>query len=137
MPIWKKEHYRKATPAGSTASAALEPSAHAHAHDHAHPEPLELEFPSLTAARAAGYELVDVREQWERDADPPGLRITRHLPLSEYMNGRSRLDDLNDGGRYLIVCAHGVRSLALTEELRAHGHAAVYSLRGGLAALRA
>ena len=53
------------------------------------------------------------------------------------MNGRWRLDDLNDGGRYLIVCAHGVRSLAVTEELRARGHAAVYSLRGGLAALRA
>ena len=137
LPIWKKEHYPEGDSGWVNCERCAQPSAHAHAHDHAHPEPLELEFSSLTAARAAGYELVDVREQWERDADPPGLRITRHLPLSEYMNGRSRLDDLNDGGRYLIVCAHGVRSLALTEELRAHGHAAVYSLRGGLAALRA
>ncbi len=137
LPIWKKEHYPEGDSGWVNCERCAQPSAHAHAHDHAHPEPLELEFPSLAAARAAGYELVDVREQWERDADPPGLRITRHLPLSEYMNGRSRLDDLNDGGRYLIVCAHGVRSLALTEELRAHGHAAVYSLRGGLAALRA
>ena len=137
VPIWKKEHYPDGDSGWVNCERCAQPSAHAHAHDHAHPEPLELEFASLAAARAAGYELVDVREQWERDADPPGLRIARHLPLSEYVNGRSRLDDLNDGGRYLIVCAHGVRSLALTEELRAHGHAAVYSLRGGLAALRA
>ena len=134
VPIWKKEHYPEGDSGWVNCERCAQPSARPHAHDHAHPEPLELEFPSLTAARAAGYELVDVREQWERDADPPGLRITRHLPLSEYMNGRSRLED---EGRYLIVCAHGVRSLALTEELRAHGHAAVYSLRGGLAGLRA
>jgi molybdopterin synthase catalytic subunit len=138
LPIWKKEHYPEGDSGWVNCERCAQAATHAHAsHEHARPEPLELEFPSLTAARAAGYQLVDVREQWERDADPPGLRIARHLPLSEYMNGRSRLDDLNDGGRYLIVCAHGVRSLALTEELRAHGHAAVYSLRGGLAALRA
>jgi rhodanese-related sulfurtransferase len=139
LPIWKKEHYPEGDSGWVNCERCAQPATHAHAHlhEHARPEPLELEFPSLTAARAAGYELVDVREQWERDADPPGLRITRHLPLSEYMNGRSRLDDPNDGARYLIVCAHGVRSLALTEELRAHGHATVYSLRGGLAALRA
>ena len=137
LPIWKKEHYPEGDSGWVNCERCAQPSAHAHGHDDVHPEPLELEFSSLTAARAAGYELVDVREQWERDADPPDLRITRHLPLSEYMNGRSRLDDLNDGGRYLIVCAHGVRSLALTEQLRAQGHAAVYSLRGGLAALRA
>jgi molybdopterin synthase catalytic subunit len=136
LPIWKKEHY----PGGDSGWVNCErcaqpaPQAHGHRHEHARPEPLELEFPSLTAARAAGYELIDVREQWERDADPPELRIARHLPLSEYVHSPSRLDE---GGRYLIVCAHGVRSLALTEELRAHGHPAVYSLRGGLAALRA
>ena len=73
-----------------------------------------------------------MRERWERDADPPGLSPGWHLPLSEYAAGRS---DVPAGGPYLIVCAHGVRSLALTEELRAHGHSAVYSLRGGLAAL--
>jgi rhodanese-related sulfurtransferase len=39
-------------------------------------------------------------------------------------------------GRYLIICAHGVRSLSLTEHLRAEGQVEVYSLRGGLAALR-
>jgi rhodanese-related sulfurtransferase len=40
-------------------------------------------------------------------------------------------------GRYLIVCAHGVRSLALAGHLRALGYPAVYSLAGGLAAVSA
>ena len=136
LPIWKKEHYQngdsgwvnceRCTPDTSTD--------HAHTHEAHRAEPLELEFASLSAARAAGYELVDVREQWERDADPADLRHLRHLPLSEYASGRS---DLPAGGPYLIVCAHGVRSLALTEELRARGFSAVYSMRGGLAGLRA
>jgi len=138
LPIWKKEHYVDGDSGWVNCERCAPPAqgahAHAYGHEHAHSEPLELEFPSLTAARAAGYELIDVREQWERDADPPELRIARHLPLSEYAHGRSRLDE---NGRYLIVCAHGVRSLALTEELRADGHPAVYSLHGGLAALRA
>ena len=38
-------------------------------------------------------------------------------------------------GRYLLVCAHGVRSLALAEHLRSLGYPAVYSLVGGLAAV--
>jgi molybdopterin synthase catalytic subunit/rhodanese-related sulfurtransferase len=138
VPIWKKEHYPEGDSGWVNCERCAEPAGHAHAPAHgqsqAHAEPLELEFTSLTAARAAGYELVDVREQWERDTDPPDVKIARHLPLSKYMHGRSPLDE---DGRYLIVCAHGVRSLALTEELRADGYPAVYSLRGGLAALRA
>jgi rhodanese-related sulfurtransferase len=35
-----------------------------------------------------------------------------------------------------VICAHGVRSLSLTEQLRSLGQSEVYSLRGGLAALR-
>jgi rhodanese-related sulfurtransferase len=34
----------------------------------------------------------------------------------------------------LLVCAHGVRSRAAAEFLRARGHADVWSLEGGLAA---
>jgi rhodanese-related sulfurtransferase len=49
------------------------------------------------------------------------------------MQGRARFPA---DGRYLVVCAHGVRSLSLTEHLRAQGQAEVYSLKGGLAALR-
>jgi len=96
--------------------------------------PLELEFETLADARARGLELVDVREAWERDEDSPGSRIEHHLPLSEFMQGRVQWPG---AGRYLIVCAHGVRSLALAERLRELGYDEVYSLRGGLAGITA
>ncbi len=95
--------------------------------------PLELEFRTLEDARASGFELIDIREVWDRHSDAPGVQIPAHVPLSDLVNGRT---DFPAGGRYLIVCAHGVRSLALTEHLRARGRADVYSMRGGLAALR-
>jgi sulfur-carrier protein adenylyltransferase/sulfurtransferase len=97
------------------------------------PAPLELEFETLADAFESGLELVDIRETWERMHDPPGLQIPTHLPLSALVNGYLQFPT---EGRYLIVCAHGVRSLSVTEQLRAQGLAEAYSLRGGLAALR-
>ena len=94
--------------------------------------PLEVEFASLDEARGAGFELVDVREAWELARDPPGLDTGLHLPLSELLAGRASFPA---EGRRLIVCAHGVRSLSLTEHLREHGRAEVYSMRGGIAAV--
>jgi rhodanese-related sulfurtransferase len=58
-----------------------------------------------------------------------------HLPLSLLLDGRAPPPP--QGPRYLIVCAHGVRSLGLTGHLRSMGYREVYSLRGGLAALSA
>jgi adenylyltransferase/sulfurtransferase len=97
-------------------------------------EPVEVEFASLEDARSAGFELVDVRESWERQFDRPGTRIELHLPMSELLDGRAAFPA---EGRHLIVCAHGVRSLALAEHLREQGRTGVYSMRGGLAALMA
>jgi rhodanese-related sulfurtransferase len=111
--------------------------------DHDHPgvpvqagttsAPLELEFTTLAEAFESGLELVDIRETWERMHDPPGLQIPTHLPLSALVNGYVQFPT---EGRYLIVCAHGVRSLSVAEQLREQGLDAVFSLRGGLAALR-
>jgi adenylyltransferase/sulfurtransferase len=109
--------------------------------DHDHPgaiagpppsAPLELEFATLAEAFESGLELVDIRETWERMHDPPGLQIATHLPLSALVNSQLQFPT---EGRYLVICAHGVRSLSVTEQLRAQGMAEVYSLRGGLAAL--
>jgi rhodanese-related sulfurtransferase len=75
---------------------------------------------------------VDIRETWERAYDAPDDQIELHVPLSGIVDGAAALPA---GGRYLIVCAHGVRSLALTEHLRSQGYGEVYSLAGGLAAL--
>ena len=95
--------------------------------------PMELRFETLAEAFESGLELVDIRETWERMHDPPGLQIPTHLPLSALVNGYV---EFPTEGRYLIVCAHGVRSLSVTEQLRAQGLTEVYSLQGGLAALR-
>jgi molybdopterin/thiamine biosynthesis adenylyltransferase/molybdopterin synthase catalytic subunit/rhodanese-related sulfurtransferase len=97
-------------------------------------ESLEVEFASLEEAREAGFEPVDVRESWERELDPPDERIRLHLPLSELLDGRLHFPA---AGRHLIVCEHGVRSLALAERLREQGRADVYSMRGGMAGLKA
>jgi adenylyltransferase/sulfurtransferase len=94
-------------------------------------EGLELEYPDLAAARRSGLTLVDIREAWERMSDEPSESIEWHLPLSAFLNGEAALPD----GRYLLVCAHGVRSLALAEQLRERGYRDVFSLAGGLAAL--
>ena len=96
------------------------------------PAALEIEFPTLDAALASGLTLVDIREAWERAMDEPQRQIEWHLPLSALMRGSTALPP---DGRYLIVCAHGVRSLALAEHLRSLGYPEVYSLIGGLAAL--
>jgi sulfur-carrier protein adenylyltransferase/sulfurtransferase len=93
---------------------------------------LELQFANLDEARAAGFELVDVREAWELGEDPPGLDTGLHLPLSELLSGRTSFPA---HGRHLVLCAHGVRSLSLTEHLREQGRTEVYSMRGGIAAL--
>jgi adenylyltransferase/sulfurtransferase len=103
----------------------------AHAID---PAALELEYPTLTAASASGLTLVDIREPWERARDDQPGPIEWHLPLSALLQGSTALPP---EGRYLIVCAHGVRSLALAGHLRSLGYPAVYSLAGGLAAVGA
>jgi adenylyltransferase/sulfurtransferase len=96
------------------------------------PAVLELEYASLAAAHASGLTLVDIREPWERAMDDPSGQIEWHVPLSAILQGSAALPP---EGRYLIVCAHGVRSLALAEHLRSLGYPEVYSLVGGLAAV--
>jgi len=95
---------------------------------------MELDFATLGAARESGMMLIDIREGWERDEDEPGMRIDVHVPLSQLLDGRVGLPPAE---RYLIVCAHGVRSLALAEYLRRQGIRSAYSLRGGLANITA
>ena len=92
---------------------------------------LEREYPDLRSASASGLTLVDIREPWERASDDPAQQIPLHVPLSAFVNGAAALPE----GRYLLVCAHGVRSHALAGHLRSQGQREVYSLAGGLAGL--
>jgi rhodanese-related sulfurtransferase len=84
----------------------------------------------LTAAAAAGYRIVDIREPMECEFEPMPVTGHESVPLGRLLDGALEVD----GDRpCLLVCAHGVRSRAAAEFLRARGHANVWSLRGGLA----
>lgn len=79
----------------------------------------------ITPQSVEGYTLVDVREADELIAQP--LQGAVHVPMSRFDVTR-----IPSGGRILVVCAHGVRSLVATEYLRANGFDEVYSLAGGI-----
>jgi adenylyltransferase/sulfurtransferase len=91
---------------------------------------LEIELPSLAAAAAARFELVDVRTPEEFSVHPTP---SRHVPLAQLLADSGILDP---GARYLLLCASGKRSLAAARELRRRGFDA-HSLAGGLQALEA
>ena len=94
-------------------------------------EPAEFEFESLGEAIRAGFQIVDIREPEELEQIPTPSPDARHVPMAELLHGHS----FTPSGKCLLVCASGRRSLAATQELRARGMAAVYSLRGGIKAL--
>jgi sulfur-carrier protein adenylyltransferase/sulfurtransferase len=94
------------------------------------PEGVDLALP-LAAAVAAGYRIVDIREPLECAFEPLPVTGQETLPLGRLLDGALEVEA---GRPILLVCAHGVRSRAAAEFLRARGHRDVWSLAGGLAA---
>ncbi|MBV6417810.1 MAG: hypothetical protein CMLOHMNK_02575 [Steroidobacteraceae bacterium] len=92
---------------------------------------IDLAFESLATAEAAGYTIVDIREPAECARAPLEACRAQLLPLGRLLGGEA----LAPGDRHLLVCAHGVRSHAAAEMLRARGLRGVYSLTGGATAL--
>jgi len=92
------------------------------------PEGVDLELPLADALRA-GYRIVDIREPMECRFEPLPV-AGEALPLGRLLDGGLQPEA---GRPVLLVCAHGVRSRAAAEFLRARGHADVWSLEGGLA----
>jgi adenylyltransferase/sulfurtransferase len=88
---------------------------------------------SLAAAALEGYRIIDIREPSECAMAPLPIPGQQALPLAQLLEGGFEPEP---GSRYLLVCAHGVRSRAAAEMLRGQGRDNVYSLRGGLAAGR-
>jgi adenylyltransferase/sulfurtransferase len=93
-------------------------------------EDVDVEMP-LSAAAAAGYRIVDIREPLECEFEPMPVAGAESLPLGRLLDGELKLQPERP---CLLVCAHGVRSRAAAEFLRARGHGNVWSLAGGLAA---
>jgi sulfur-carrier protein adenylyltransferase/sulfurtransferase len=80
---------------------------------------------SLAAAAERGFEVIDIRTA-EEVAERPAA--ARHIPMQQLL---ANPDLLPRGGRLLLVCATGKRSLATAQALRKRG-LAVHSLAGGL-----
>jgi adenylyltransferase/sulfurtransferase len=89
---------------------------------------IEIALPSLAAAAAQRFEVIDIRTAEEVVARPAKLR---HIAMPILL---ANPELLSRAGRYVLVCASGKRSLATARELRKHG-LAVHSLAGGLQAL--
>lgn len=78
--------------------------------------------------QAAPLILLDCREPEEYQFCH--LPESLHIPMNQIPG---RLDDLDPEQDLVVICHHGVRSLAVTRWLReAAGYARVWSLRGGI-----
>ncbi|HUI59901.1 MAG TPA: ThiF family adenylyltransferase, partial [Steroidobacteraceae bacterium] len=96
------------------------------------PDDAEVSFASLEEARAAGFEIIDIREPRECAEIPTPGAQARHIPMARLLHGKPAFVP---AGRSLLVCASGRRSLAAAQELRSRGQTEVYSLKGGIAGL--
>ncbi len=90
---------------------------------------LEVALP-LAEAAALGFRIIDIRNPEECASAPLSFGAFDAIPLPSLLDNAAALDP---GLRYLLVCAHGIRSRAAAELLRAGGRGNVWSLRGGLA----
>jgi adenylyltransferase/sulfurtransferase len=95
-------------------------------------EAIDLVFDRLDDAVAAGFRLVDVRNAEEWASDPMPVVAALQVPSAQVMEWADEFAD----GRYLLVCASGRRSGHAARLLRDEGMQNVYSLAGGLNALR-
>jgi adenylyltransferase/sulfurtransferase len=95
----------------------------------------ELGAAELRALPAAGAQLIDVREDWERALGV--IQPSAHAPLGTLGSDAARiaLASLDPVRPTVVYCAGGVRSLKALPLLRdRHGFASVRSLRGGFKA---
>lgn len=89
----------------------------------------ELDPAVLASRRAAGEALaiIDVRELWEWEQ----VRIegARHIPLGDVTAAAASLDR---HAEVVLVCHHGMRSLAAARYLAQCGFERVWNLTGGI-----
>lgn len=72
--------------------------------------------------------LLDVREQWEREAfNIGGL----HIPLGEIM---SRRNEIPADKEVVVYCEKGIRSGIIIQRLEPLGFTNLYNLEGGMSA---
>lgn len=96
--------------------------------------PLTIDIASLTDQQIRQYTFVDVREDAERTIKPCRELAHEHFPLSRFQPADGFPADPQK--RYIFFCAKGQRSLMLAEYLREQGMNNVYSLDGGIDAVK-
>jgi len=93
---------------------------------------VEVQFATLDDAIAAGYTLIDVRDETEiREA--PLEQVHWHIPAASVL---ARADDFSRDTKSLLICARGIRSRAAAQALRDRGLKNIYSLSGGMIGLK-
>lgn len=74
------------------------------------------------------FVLIDVREEWEREAYNIG---GVHMPVSELMERRNEIPREVD---VVLYCEKGIRSSIVIQRLEQFGYDNLYNLSGGMAA---
>src|SRR5258708_20972875 len=72
------------------------------------------------------FQLVDVREHWEREEHNIG---GLHIPMGELMG---RIAEIPRDKDVVVYCAKGVRSVIVIQRLEGHGFTNLYNLAGGI-----
>lgn len=95
------------------------------------------ELPALTIEEfqalrqhSANFQLIDVRESYEYEAENLGGIL---IPLGEL---EQRLSEISFDQKTIVHCQSGQRSAKAVQILRRHGHEDVYNLSGGINAWR-
>lgn len=96
--------------------------------------PLTIDLDSLSEEQIRQYTFVDVREDTERLIKHCSELPHEHFPLSRFQPADGFFAD--PGKQYIFFCANGPRSLMLAEYLRGQGIKNVYSLDGGIGAIK-
>lgn len=71
--------------------------------------------------------VLDVREAWE--VQVCALPGSQHIPMRDIPERLAEIDRDRD---MVVLCHHGVRSLAVANFLAGHGYARIYNLDGGI-----
>jgi len=93
-------------------------------------EDLDVDVKELGPEALQQYKIIDIREADETAVRPLTEVPCQEIPMSDFT---PETLPTNDDSKYLLCCAHGIRSRNLAMALRRIGLEKVYSLRGGVA----
>lgn len=94
---------------------------------------LELDVEQLDPGELKQFNFIDVRESDTTDSAPFNETSQERIAYTKVKENPSLLER---DGKYLLFCNRGVKSIFLTKWLRENGYKNVFSVRGGIPALK-